>query len=276
MKKHLTLAFIALSLLGGCNQKASNQEEQQTKAPQVTLKEEELVITADTVQMKNIVAYQDDSSAKKPVVLIIPEWWGMNDYIKSRAKQLAELGYIAVGVDIYGNGKQGNTPDEAQALATPFYKNPQMAKTRMDAALAKAKTLAQADTNRIAVIGYCFGGSMALNCAKMGLPVNGVVSFHGGLAGIPPSKEKTKAQILVCHGLADKFVPEKEVAAFKKQMDSAKVAYTFKEYADATHAFTNPNSTENGKKFNIPIAYNGKADTASWNDMKQFFGQIFK
>lgn len=110
----------------------------------------------------------------------------------------------------------------------------------------------------------------------MGLHVNGVVSFHGGLAGVPPSKDKTKAQVLVCHGLADKFVPEKEVATFKKQMDSVKVAYTLKEYADATHAFTNPNSTENGKKFNIPIAYNGKADTASWNDMTQFFGQIFK
>jgi dienelactone hydrolase len=247
-----------------------------TSTHEVSIKEENVAIQADTVTLNSIVAYSDDTTAKKPIVLIVPEWWGLDDYVKGRAKQLAELGYFAVGIDMYGNGKVAANPDEAKAYATPFYMNPLLGKSRLEAALAKAKTFPQADTTRIAAIGYCFGGSMVLNGAKMGLPVNGVVSFHGGLAGVTPSKEFTKAQYLVCNGGNDSFVPASDVATFKKQMDSVGITYTFKEYAGATHAFTNPAATEKGKKFNMPIEYNAAADTASWNDMKAFFGVIFK
>ncbi len=200
----------------------------------------------------------------------------LNDYVKNRAKQLADLGYLAMAVDMYGDGKMGNNPDEAGKLAMPFYTNPAMAKSRFDAALAKIKTYTQADTAKIAAIGYCFGGAMVLNVARLGENLNGVVSFHGGLVSTPADKNLLKAKILVCHGSDDQFVKPEEVATFKKQMDSIGADYAFKQYAGATHAFSNPAATEMGQKFKIPIAYNAAADSTSWNDMKDFFAKIFK
>jgi dienelactone hydrolase len=269
-------AAIAFCMAACNNQPATSEHTADSTATKPSITEEAVTIQADSVTLNSIVAFSSDTSTKKPIVLIVPEWWGLDDYVKGRAKQLAELGYLAVGVDMYGSGKHAENPDEAKAYATPFYTNPQLGFSRLEAALAKAKTYPQADTNRIAAIGYCFGGSMVLNGAKLGLPVNGVVSFHGGLATVPPQKGLTKAQILVCHGAVDPFVPAQDVATFKRQLDSLSIPYTFKEYANATHAFTNPASTANGKKFNMPIAYNAAADTASWNDMRTFFGEIFK
>jgi dienelactone hydrolase len=181
-----------------------------------------------------------------------------------------------MAVDMYGDGKMGNNPDEAGKLAMPFYTNAALTKSRFAAALAKIKTYSQADTGKIAAIGYCFGGAIVLNVARMGERLNGVVSFHGGLVGTPADKNLLKAKVLVCHGADDQFVQPAEVAAFKKQMDSIGADYTFKEYAAATHAFSNPAATEMGQQFKIPIAYNAAADSTSWNDMKEFFAKIFR
>lgn len=246
-----------------------------TAAIAAVVKEEPVTYSAGGTTLKGYVAYDEKKEGKRPIVLVVPEWWGLTDYPRMRAKKLAELGYLAMAVDMFGDGKVAGSPKDAQAFATPFYKNPQLGKTRLDAALAKAKTFAQADTAQAVAIGYCFGGSMVLNFAKMDAPLKGVVSFHGGLETVPPHKG-TKAQFLICHGAADSFVPQPQVDAFKKSMDSAGVAYTFKAYQGATHAFTNPDATANGKKFNMPIVYNGAADTASWNDMKAFFAKIFQ
>jgi dienelactone hydrolase len=188
-----------------------------------------------------------------------------------RARKLAELGYLAMAVDMYGNGKTAENPSDAISMSTPFYKDPQMGYQRLMAAAQKAKSLPQADTTQIVAIGYCFGGGMVLNAAKLGAPFKGVVSFHGSLAGVPAKKELLKSSILVCHGDADSFVD-----AFKKSMDSIHADFTFKSYPNATHAFTNPGATELGKKFKMPIEYNAAADSASWNDMKTFFGKILK
>jgi dienelactone hydrolase len=276
MKFNLMAFAAAAIFMTACNSGSSTKTAADSTTHTITIKEESVSIQADSVTLNSLVAYGDDTTAKKPIVLIVPEWWGLDNYVQRRAKELAELGYFAVGVDMYGNGKVAANPQEAMAYATPFYKDPQLAKSRLEAALAKAKTYPGVDTTRIAAIGYCFGGAMVLNSAKLGLPVNGVVSFHGGLAGVAPVKELIKAQVLVCHGAIDQFVSAQEVATFKKQMDSVGIPYTFKEYANATHAFTNPEATEKGKKFNLPIAYNAAADTASWNDMKTFFDVIFK
>ncbi|RYZ29719.1 MAG: dienelactone hydrolase family protein [Chitinophagaceae bacterium] len=240
---------------------------------ELSVKEDQVSYDANGTTLKSYVAYDDNKKGPRPIVLIVPEWWGLTDYPRMRAKQLAEMGYLAMAVDMYGDGKLAENPNDAQSAAMPFYQDPQLGKARLDAALAKAKSLPQADTTQVVAIGYCFGGSMVLNYAKMGAPVAGVVSFHGGLEGVPPQKG-TKAQFLVCHGAADNFVPEQQVAAFKKSMDSAGLNYTFKVYDSATHAFTNPDATAKGQKFNMPIKYNGAADTASWNDMKAFFGRI--
>lgn len=260
-----------------CNDQSSTATSGTNKdsAAGASVTEDSVSYTVDGQTYKGYVAYNAGNKDKRPGILVVHEWWGLNDYSRGRAKQLAELGYIAMAVDMFGDGKQGNDPAAAQALATPFYKDPTLSKTRLDAALNKLKSYSQLDTAHVAAIGYCLGGFVVLNAAKLGADLKGVVSFHGGLGGVPVKKELVKAKILVCHGEADDFV-NKEVAPFKKSMDSAGVEYTFKSYPNATHAFTNPNATENGKKFNMPIKYNAAADTASWNDMKDFFSRIFK
>ena len=269
--------LIAISVLFiACNSNNDKKAEENAEEKGNKFKEENITYNLDTVSMNGYVVYDENKEGKRPGVLVIHEWWGMNDYTKMRARELAKLGYIAMAIDMYGNGKTADNPGDAQKMAMPFYQNPQMAKARFDAALNKLKTYSQVDTGNIAGIGYCFGGGILLNLARLGEDLNGVVSFHGSLLGTPAVKELLKAKILVCHGAADSFVPQSEIDQFKKQMDSIGADYTFKVYEGATHAFTNPDATETGKKFNIPISYNAAADSASWKDMKEFFGRIFK
>lgn len=242
----------------------------------VSFKEETVTVNADSATMNNYVVYNDAVKGKRPAVLVLPEWWGMTEYPKKRAKMLAALGYVAVAVDIYGDSKVAATPDSAKAFAGPFYANPAKAKARIDAAIAKLRTMPEVDSANIGAIGYCFGGGILLNTARLGDDLKGIVSFHGSLLGTPAKKELLHTKILVCHGNADKFVSAQDVATFKKQMDSIGASYTFIGYDSATHAFTNPDATELGKKFKMPIEYNAKADSASWNDMKTFFSSLFK
>jgi dienelactone hydrolase len=280
----MNFKLIAMSLLMGsiatvsCNSENSNTATNTSKdsaaVQTVAIKEEPVTYTLDGKNFNGYVTYDSNQQGKRPAVLVVHEWWGLNDYPRSRAKQLAQLGYIAMAVDMYGDGKTGDDPKAAQALATPYYKDPTLSKTRLDAAINKLKTFPQTDTSKMAAIGYCYGGFIVLNAAKLGADLKGVVSFHGDLSGVPVNKNLLKAKILVCQGEADSFTIS-QVAGFKKSMDSAGVDYTFKSYPNATHAFTNPAATENGRKFNMPIAYNAAADTASWNDMKAFFAKIF-
>jgi dienelactone hydrolase len=239
------------------------------------IKEENITYTLNGITYKGFVAYDAGKFGKRPAVLVVPEWWGLNDYAKSRAKQLASLGYIAMAVDMYGNGKIAANPKEAQELATPFYKDPHLAKNHLDAAAARIKEYNQTNPSNVAAIGYCFGGSVVLNAARLGADLKGVVSFHGGLIGAPADKSLLKAKILVCHGAADKFVSQEDVKKFRHDLDSIGAQYTFKSYAEATHAFTNPDATRIGKQFNMPIEYNAAADKASWSDMQDFLKKIF-
>jgi len=283
MKKNLLMVLVSVAfVLFACND-SSREGEERTKdstmstpnsSTAVAVKEENVNIEADTTTMYCYVAYDNNKQDKRPVVLVVPEWWGLNDYVRGRAKQLAELGYFAIAVDMYGKGRMAETPDVAGATAGTFYKNPKLSIGRLRAALEKAKTYPQADSSRTAAIGYCFGGSMVINAAHLGMPLDGIVSFHGVLQTAPPSGN-VKAKMLICNGAADPFVPAKDVANFKKQEDKAGVAYTFKDYPDATHAFTNPEATEKGKKFKMPIAYNEQADKNSWNDMQSFFRDLW-
>ncbi len=276
MKQTLLCLAILIMAFASCGEAPEQEKSSGTPNEAASLKEENVTYNSDTTTLNGFVVYDGASTEKRPAVLVVPEWWGVNDYTKTRARELAKLGYIAMAVDFYGNGSNAANPQEAAAMAGPFYKDPALVKSRIDAALAKLKEYGQVDTNKLAAIGYCFGGSMVLTAAKLGENFKGVVSFHGGLAGIAPQKDRLKASVLVCHGEADSFVPEPEVAQFKKSMDSVNADYTFKSYPNATHAFTNPAADENAKQFGMPIAYNAAADTASWNDMKAFFGKIFK
>ena len=281
MKKHFLPALVFFSLVTSCGNNEANTSEKadDTKAAQPSaapdIRDESVRYGSDTVTYNGFLAYDENREGRRPVVLVVHEWWGLNDYAKDRARQLAEMGYLAMAVDMYGNGKQAGNPEEAMALATPFYQSPELARSRLELALAKIKADPRADTSKTAAIGYCYGGYVVLNAAKLGSNLDGVVSFHGGLGGAPATKGM-KAKVLVCHGEADNFVPKEEIDGFRKTMAAAGADYDFKVYPGATHAFTNPDATETGKKFKMPIQYNGAADTASWNDMKAFLNTVLK
>lgn len=273
-------AIIIIAILMACNSNRSSEKnndmntKDSAQAPvAASIKEEPVSFTVSGKNYIGYVTYDENTKEKRPGILVIPEWWGLNDYARGRARQLAELGYIAMAVDMYGDGRVAPTPSEAQTAASVYYKDPLLIKPQIDAALEKLKAFPQTDTSQLAAIGYCFGGFIALNAAKEGAGLKGVVSFHGGLEGVKPPKGMA-TKILVCHGGADEF-ENPHVAGFKKEMDSAGADYVFKIYPGAKHAFSNPAATENGKKFNMAIAYNAAADTASWNDMKDFFKKLF-
>jgi dienelactone hydrolase len=245
----------------------------QNAAP--SIKTEEVTYSDGATMLKGYIAYDEKQQGKRPAIIVVPEWWGNNDYTRMRARMLAESGYIAIAADFYGDGKIADNPTDAMANAGPFYKEPQLGKSRLEAAVKKLKEYPQTDADKLAAIGYCFGGSMVLNGAKLGMDFKGVVSFHGGLATVPATPGATKAKILVCHGGADNFISAAEIKSFKDNLDSVKVPYNFKVYEGATHAFSNPNATATGKKFNMPIEYNEAADKQSWKDMMEFFKTVF-
>jgi dienelactone hydrolase len=276
-----TKLFFSSLLLAGALVACNNEPQQAAKTtPAATadssgIKEENISFTADSANLNAFVVYSDSFKGKRPAVIVLPEWWGLNDYPKMRARMLAKLGYVAMALDVYGDGKVADNPDSATAYSKAFYANPMKAKIRIDSAIARLRKYDNVDGDNIGAIGYCFGGGILLNTVRLGDDLKGVVSFHGSLIGTPAKKDLLKTKILVCHGNDDKFVSPADVAKFKKQMDSIGASYTFIGYDGATHAFTNPASTANGQKFHMPIAYNGKADTASWNDMKTFFAGVF-
>ncbi len=276
MKKNKLLSILILSTFTffiSCNNEDKKKEETM-KEP--VIKEENVTYSADSINMNGFVAYDENIEGIRPAVIVVHEWWGLNDYAKMRARELAKLGYIAMAIDLYGDGKTADNPDDAGKMAGPFYQDPEMAKTRFDAAVAKLKSFEQTDASKIAAIGYCFGGTQVLNMALLGEDLKAVVSFHGGLQVVQPDKDKLKATVLICHGGADPFVPQEQVNQFRKQMDSIGATYTFKTYDGATHAFSNPNATAMGEKFNMPIKYNEEADKESWGEMKTFLKETLK
>ncbi|MDI1319102.1 MAG: dienelactone hydrolase family protein [bacterium] len=230
------------------------------------------------VKLEGYLAYDDEKAAadkKAPGVLVVPEWWGLTDYAKGRAEQLAKLGYVAFAADMYGAGITTTDAKKAGELAGPFYGKPLMAE-RAQAGLDQLLATGLVDAPRVAAIGYCFGGATVQALAYSGAPLAGIVSFHGSL--IPPPADaaaKNKAKILICHGAVDGFVSPEAIAAFTKGMNDGKFDYQFISYAGAVHAFTNPGADELGKLNHIPVAYNAAAAKRSWSHMRSFFGEIF-
>jgi dienelactone hydrolase len=222
------------------------------------------------------VAYNKKITGRRPAILVVPEWWGLNDYAKMRARKLADLGYVAMAVDVFGDGRIASDPQQAMAYTKPFYQDPELAKSRVEAGMYELSKIPQADPENVAAIGYCFGGYVVLNAAKLGSPLKGVVSFHGGIGGAPVDKNQLKAKLLICQGAADSIAPLPLTEAFAHQLDSIGADYTLKVYPNATHAFSNPASTEIGKKFNLPLTYNPAADSASWQDMQEFLSSLFQ
>ncbi len=251
-------------------------ESEETMDLAVKVTGEEVSYAADEITMNGYLAYNENESEPRPGVLIIHEWWGHNDYVRSRAEQLAELGYVAFALDMYGNGKTASHPDDAGKFSSAVMQNLEGAKARFTEAMNTLKNHPLCDSTKIAAIGYCFGGSVALSMANAGFDLDGVAAFHSGVQlPVMPEPGTLTAQVLVCNGADDPFIQPESVEAFKAAMDETGVPYEYHAYEGAVHAFTNPEADSMGQTFQLPLAYNAEADEQSWQELKDFLVAIF-
>jgi dienelactone hydrolase len=233
--------------------------------------------SAGGVVMKGYLAYDKNIKGRRPGVLVVHEWWGLNEYARKRARMLAETGYTALAVDMYGEGKQAMHPDDAGKFSSELMKNFDTAKARFLSALEFLKKQPVVDPEQVAAIGYCFGGGVVLNMARQGVYLKGVASFHGSLAAVKPAERGTvKAKILVLHGADDKFTTPGQIEAFKQEMKATGADFRFIAYPGAVHSFTNPEADAHARKFNLPLAYNAAADKKSWEELRKFLDMIFR
>ena len=228
------------------------------------------------VKLEGLLAYDDQTTALRPGVLVVPEWWGLNDFAKDRARQLAQLGYVAFAVDMYGAGVATTDPKKAGELAGQFYGKPLMAE-RAQAALDRLLKSGLVDEKKVAAIGFCFGGAVCQTLAYSGAPLAGIVSFHGSLVpASPEAAARNHARFLICHGALDPFVGAETIAAFRKSLDDGKFDYQFVSYSGAIHAFTNPGADAIAAAAGMKgIGYNEPAARRSWQHMRLFFDEIF-
>lgn len=262
MKLTIGFQLAAMALLFAC-------------APAVAAVKTEVVkYKAGDLEMQGFLAWDDAPAAKRPGVLVAPEWTGVNDYARNRAKQLAGMGYVAFVMDPYGGGKNAADVKEAAAWSTELKNNRKELRARAAAAFDVLKKNPNVDPRKTAAIGYCFGGTTVLELARSGADLGGVVSFHGGLGTPMPAKAgELKAKVLACHGAIDPFVPDQEILAFRQEMTVAKADWYFIAYGGAVHSFTNPGADAVGLE---GVKYNEKADKRSWEAMKDFFAEIFQ
>ena len=232
---------------------------------------------ADGTLLKGYLAGGEGGAARRPGVLVVHEWWGHNAYARQRADMLAGLGYAALAVDMYGDGRQADHPEDAGKFAGAVRKNLPVMKERFLAAFELLRAQPGVDPGRIAAIGYCFGGSVVLEMARAGIDLKGVASFHGSLGGGGTAQPgQVKARVLVLNGADDKFVTAEQIAAFRKEMEAAGVNYAFINYPGALHSFTNPDADTYAKKFNMPVAYHAAADKESWAELQRFLAEVFR
>ncbi len=247
-----------------------------TESSKSDLVEKEITYQSDSTTLKGFLVYDNNIKGKRPGVLIVHEWWGLNDYAKQRARMLADLGYTAFALDMFGDGKTATHPQDAQKFASFIFSNLKVGEERFMAAYNFLKKQETVDPIDIAAIGYCFGGGIVLHMASIGTDLKAAASFHGSLgAVVPPKKGEIKAFLLVCNGADDPFTTQDQIETFKAEMDSADVQYEFINYEGAVHSFTNPGADSLGKKFDMPLAYNEKADKDSWQQMQKVFKKVF-
>jgi len=226
--------------------------------------------------LRGYITYDDDIKGERPGVIVVHEWWGLNEYARMRARMLAKLGYTALAVDMYGEGWTADNPTDASDLAFGVSSNMPLEKERFEAGLEFLLNYKTVDPKKIAAFGYCFGGAVVLNMARIGENLRGVASFHGVLDTEYPAKSwKTRGHVISFSGEADPLIGPDKIAAFRQEMESAGVKYRVVTYPGAKHAFSNPESDEMGKKFSLPIAYNAEADKDSWRQATEFLREVF-
>ncbi len=238
------------------------------------LVERDVVYGEGDPKLEGFLVTDDAWRGPRPVVLIIHDWNGLGDYEKKRARMIAQLGYVAFAVDIYGQGVRPTQQADMARLSGTYKRDRELYRRRLQSALDFIVDQREVDRRRIAAIGYCFGGTGALELARMGAPVRGVVSFHGGLdASALATVSPMKTEVLVCHGADDPFVPPAQVAAFREEMRKARAKMIFEAYPGAVHSFTDPEAGNDPKR---GAAYNKAADEKSWNTMRAFLARVLK
>ncbi|MEL6974111.1 MAG: dienelactone hydrolase family protein [Bacteroidota bacterium] len=267
----LSILCVGLVLGASCKQKKespdSTETEEIAQELPVKVKGEEVTYATDSTQLKGYIAYDANLEGKRPGILIVHEWWGHNDYVRQRADMLAELGYTAMAVDMYGDGKTADHPDDAGKFAMSVLGNLPEASARFKAALDLLKGQATVSGDKIAAIGYCFGGSVALTMANEGADLDAVAAFHSGVQlPVMPGSE-LKARVLVCNGADDPFISPESIESFKSAMDSIGAKYEYVSFPGVKHSFTSKEADANGKKFDLPLAYNAEADQQSWEKL---------
>lgn len=278
MKHFVTTLLLIAVLMTGCMNSTKKKEaeiatEEVTYEPNYVGKE--LIYSNDSTTMKGYIAFDENATEKRPGVLVVHEWWGHNDYSRKRADMLAELGYTALALDMYGDGKKAEHPDDAGKFAGMVMSNMPAAQSRFMAALNELKNHPSVDGDKVAAIGYCFGGSVVLTMANAGMDLDAVAAFHSGV-GLPiMPNEDLKAKVLVCNGADDPFIAPESVEAFKTQMDSIDADYKYIAYEGAKHSFTSKEADVNGEKFKLPLAYNAEADEKSWQELQNLLNEAF-
>lgn len=279
LKFYLSLVLLGLMTIVSCKQESKSDSESEEMPEEVTveveIKGQEVEYKTDSTTMKGYIAWNENASGKRPGILVIHEWWGHNDYTRQRADMLAELGYVAFAIDMYGDGKQAAHPEEAGKFATMVMGNMEEATARFNAALEVLKQNEHVDPEKIAAIGYCFGGSVALTMANSGADLDAVAAFHSGINLPVGPNDDLKARILVCNGADDPMITAEDVARFTGAMDSIGAEYEYISYENAVHAFTSKAADSLGKKFEIPLAYNKEADEKSWEELKKMLDEVF-
>ena len=247
-------------------------------AAHAAIKEKPVTYKDGETTMKGFVVYNDAVKGKRPGIILVHEWWGITKHMHNEARRFAQHGYTVLIADMYGDARTADNPKDAGALASGVMKNPKTMEARFNAArdeLAKQPTV---DASRIGASGYCFGGAVVINMARAGADLAAVAGFHAslGLNTPPPAPGTVKAKVLVLNGADDPFVKPEQYAALKKDMEAAHADYRVVEYPGAVHAFTNPEATALGKKFNLPLAYNAKANKEAKAEADKLFAAALK
>lgn len=250
-----------------------------TASALAALQTEEVGYEVGGQQFQGYIAYDDATTGKRPGVLVVHEWWGHNDYARRRAEMLAQMGYTAFALDMYGKGKVADHPEDAKSFMTSLMSDMSQAEARFDRALEILKAHKTVDAEQTAAIGYCMGGGLVLYMAAEGKDLDGVVSFHGSLglvAKAAPEPGDVSGPVLVFTGGADNFVPKEQVQAFVGTMRDAEVQYALYSYPGVKHSFTNPAADDFAEEFGMPVAYDKAADEHSWQHTGIFLNNIFK
>lgn len=277
MKSSLyTLLLLTIMTFAACGQPESQFEsDEMSMNDSISVVGEEVSYSAGDLTMNGYIAYDENMQGERPGILVVHEWWGHDEHARNSAEKLAELGYVALAVDMYGNGRMADHPEDAMQFSGEVMGNFDEAQMRFQAAIETLQNHSMVNTDQIGAIGYCFGGSVILAMTHAGVDLDGVVAFHAGLQLPVMPEEKVDTEILILNGADDPMVSNEDIENLTSMYDDLDISYNIVNYEGATHAYTNPAADSLGQEFGLPLAYDAEADEQSWERMKTFFDELF-